>query len=90
MGRISILCTSDVALQHPIPGSIIREVPGAKPGIEGPPIPPGEPSRLRVPIICVGNIVAGGAGKTPVARDLGARLCDKGNGLEHCRSLIWD
>jgi len=38
----------------------------------------GAPSRLRIPIICVGNIVAGGAGKTPVARDLGARLCDQG------------
>ena len=38
----------------------------------------GAPFRLRVPIICVGNIVAGGAGKTPVARDLGTRLCDQG------------
>ena len=27
-----------------------------------------------VPVLCVGNAVAGGAGKTPVALDIGARL----------------
>ncbi len=33
-----------------------------------------QPARLNIPVICVGNVVVGGAGKTPVVQDLAARL----------------
>jgi len=36
------------------------------------------PERVSVPVLCVGNLVAGGAGKTPVALSLGARLKTRG------------
>ena len=36
------------------------------------------PFKASVPVLCVGNLVAGGAGKTPVALNLGKRLMDQG------------
>lgn len=37
-----------------------------------------KPWRASVPVICIGNVVAGGAGKTPVALSLCSRLMDQG------------
>ncbi|MBE0533706.1 MAG: tetraacyldisaccharide 4'-kinase, partial [Rhodospirillales bacterium] len=36
------------------------------------------PWRAGVPVLCVGNLVVGGAGKTPVAIDIAARLVARG------------
>src|SRR5258708_6809584 len=36
------------------------------------------PQRADVPVLCVGNLVAGGAGKTPVVLSLAARLSASG------------
>lgn len=38
----------------------------------------GRRSSAGVPVICVGNVTAGGAGKTPVVRDLARRLLARG------------
>ena len=37
-----------------------------------------KPRRPAVPVICVGNLVAGGAGKTPVVLSIGSRLAGRG------------
>lgn len=39
------------------------------------------PRDVGIPVICVGNLVAGGAGKTPVALSLGARLSAAGRAV---------
>ena len=36
------------------------------------------PYRPGIPVLCIGNLVAGGTGKTPVALSLGRRLLDRG------------
>ncbi len=36
------------------------------------------PFRAGVPVVCIGNLVLGGAGKTPVAIDVARRLLDRG------------
>jgi tetraacyldisaccharide 4'-kinase len=36
------------------------------------------PEHLALPVLCIGNLVAGGAGKTPVALSLARRLAAKG------------
>jgi tetraacyldisaccharide 4'-kinase len=41
------------------------------------------PKRVGIPVICVGNLVTGGAGKTPVALALGGRLVTLGFGPVH-------
>ncbi len=38
----------------------------------------GKPWKCPVPVICVGNLIAGGAGKTPVVMDLASRLLARG------------
>jgi tetraacyldisaccharide 4'-kinase len=39
------------------------------------------PFRAAVPVICIGNLVAGGAGKTPVALSLAARVRARGHAV---------
>ena len=36
------------------------------------------PTRVAAPVVCIGNLVAGGAGKTPVAAAIGAELRRRG------------
>ena len=36
------------------------------------------PFRCGLPVICIGNVTAGGTGKTPIAIDLARRLADRG------------
>ncbi len=43
-----------------------------------------KPERAAVPVVCIGNITAGGAGKTPVAMTVAERLAAKG---EHVHFL---
>jgi len=39
------------------------------------------PQRAACPMVCIGNLVAGGAGKTPVALSLGQRLIERGRSV---------
>ena len=41
------------------------------------------PQRTDCPVICVGNLVAGGAGKTPVALAIGKRLMTRGRRVHY-------
>ncbi len=41
------------------------------------------PVKAAVPVLCVGNFVAGGAGKTPVALSLGKRLIGRGRRVHY-------
>jgi tetraacyldisaccharide 4'-kinase len=41
------------------------------------------PIQASVPVLCIGNVVAGGAGKTPIAIDIGRRLLDSGVNIHY-------
>ena len=45
--------------------------------------------RAPVPVICCGNVTVGGAGKTTVALDLGARLAGAGQGRALPAARLW-
>jgi tetraacyldisaccharide 4'-kinase len=66
----------------PVTRALLRPLSWAWAGATARRIARAKPFDPGVPVICVGNLTMGGAGKTPVARDLLRRL--RGRGVEAC------
>lgn len=59
-------------------GALLEPLAGAYRLIAGRRFGSIQPQKMDVPVICIGNLVVGGAGKTPVALNIAARLREKG------------